>query len=192
MRRCHTFLFADLVGFTAYTETFGDDAAADVAIRFTEASAQLARDHGACLVKCLGDGVMLRGGDAGRTVELGLRMQSELAGVDGLPPIHAGAHTGCAVERGGDWYGSAVNLAARVADSARGGELLLTEATVAAAGQLEGVELEGLGPQLFRNVSQATAIYSARAAVQQPQRGRDLEALRPLRPLRASIAPALA
>ncbi|MEA2473898.1 MAG: adenylate cyclase [Thermoleophilaceae bacterium] len=165
MRRCHTFLFADLVGFTAFTESFGDEAAADVAVRFTEAAARLAQDHGACLVKCLGDGVMLRGGDAGPTVQLGLRMQSELAGVDGLPPIHAGAHTGCAVERGGDWYGAAVNLAARVANSARGGELLLTEATVAAAGQMHDVELEGLGPQLFRNVAEPTPVYSVRRAI---------------------------
>ena len=165
MSRSHTFLFADLVGFTAFTERHGDEAAADVAIRFTKASARLADQHGVRLVKSMGDGVMLRGDDAGRLVRLGLVMQAELAGVDGLPPIHAGAHTGHAVERGGDWFGATVNLAARVSDSARGGELLLTEATVAAAGHLRDVELESLGPQLFRNVGQATGIYSARAAV---------------------------
>jgi adenylate cyclase len=168
MSSCHTFLFADLVGFTAYTERHGDEAAADTAIRFSEAVARLAHDHGARLVKCLGDGVMLRGDDARRVVRLGLLMQSELAGVDGLPPIHAGAHTGCAVERGGDWFGAAVNLAARVSGAARGGELLLTEATVVAAGHLRGVEIEDLGPQLFRNVGQATGIYSARTAARQP------------------------
>lgn len=188
MSRCHTFLFADLVGFTAFTERHGDHAAADVAIRFAEASARLAHEHGVRLVKCLGDGVMLRGDDAGRVVRLGLLMQSELAEADGLPPIHAGAHTGCAVERGGDWFGSAVNLAARVSDAARGGELLLTEATVAAAGSLRDVELESLGPQLFRNVGQATGIYSARAAA--PQQAR--LALEPRWSPRHAIQPAVA
>lgn len=165
MRRCHTFLFADLVGFTAFTEAHGDDAAADVAVRFTAAVTELAHDHGARLVKCLGDGVMLRGEDAARALRLGVLLQSELASIDELPPIHAGAHTGCAVERSGDWFGSAVNLAARLSDSARGGELLVTEATVEAAGSLRDVELESLGPQLFRNIAEPVGIYSARGTV---------------------------
>ena len=175
MRGCHTFLFADLVGFTAFTEVHGDDAAADVAVRFTATVAELAHDHGARLVKCLGDGVMLRGDHAARTLRLGVLLQSELARIDGLPPIHAGAHTGCAVERGGDWFGSTVNLAARVSDSARGGELLVTEATVAAAGALRDVELESLGPQLFRNIAEPVAIYSARGAIHQAAPARALE-----------------
>ena len=164
MGRCHTFLFADLVGFTAYTEDHGDEAAADLAVRFTTAAAELAHEHGARLVKCLGDGVMLRGDDAAATVRLGLEMQTELADIADLPPIHAGAHTGCAVERGGDWFGAAVNLAARLSDSARGGELLVTDATAAAAGSIRGVELESLGPQLFRNVTEPVTVYSARAS----------------------------
>lgn len=171
MRRCQTFLFADLVGFTAFTEEHGDDAAADVAVRFTAAAAELARDHGVVLVKCLGDGVLLRGDNAARTLQVGLGLNTEL---DGLLPIHAGAHTGCAVERGGDWFGSAVNLAARVSDSARGGELLVTEATVEAAGALRDVKLESLGPQLFRNVAEPIGIYSARGAIQQVAPARSL------------------
>jgi adenylate cyclase len=187
MSRCHTFLFADLVGFTAFTERHGDDAAADVAIRFAEAAGELAHDHGVRLVKCLGDGVMLRGDDAARVVRLGLLLQSELAGLDGLPPIHAGAHTGCAVERRGDWFGAAVNLAARVSDAARGGELLLTQATVAAAGHLRGVDLDELGPQLFRNVGAAVEVYSARPAVPEPA-GHGLELPWARRPVLAPAA----
>lgn len=172
MRRCQTFLFADLVGFTAFTEEHGDDAAADVAMRFTAVAAGLAKDHGVTLVKCLGDGVLLRGDDAARTLRLGLALKTEL---DGLLPIHAGAHTGCAVERGGDWFGSAVNLAARVSDSARGGELLVTEATVAAAGSLRDVELESLGPQLFRNIAEPVSVYAARGAIQVASPARALQ-----------------
>jgi class 3 adenylate cyclase len=76
--------------------------------------------------------------------------------------VHAGAHTGRAVERDGDWFGATVNLAARVADVARGGELLVTEATVAAAGEVAGIELDCLGPQAFKNVGAPTAVYSVR------------------------------
>jgi adenylate cyclase len=157
--RHHTFLFADLVGFTAFTEQHGDDAAADLAESLASAAARLARDHGARLVKCLGDAVMLRADDAGEAVQLGLHIGAELAG---LTPIHAGAHTGGAVERGGDWYGSAVNLAARVACSAAEGELLVTEATVATAGPMRGVELEHRGERAFKNVAGPTALYAVR------------------------------
>jgi adenylate cyclase len=171
MGRCHTFLFADLVGFTAYTEAHGDEAAADVAVRFVVAAGELAREHGADLVKCLGDGVMLRCGDAARAVRLGLALQDELA-VD--LPVAVGAHTGCAVERGGDWFGSVVNLAARLSDSARGGELLVTAATAAAAGAVRGVELASLGPQLFRNVAEPVEVLSARRRAAHPEPARSL------------------
>jgi adenylate cyclase len=158
--RLHTFLFADLTGFTALAELQGDDAAADVAVHFGREAARLAAEHGARVVKSLGDAVMIHAHDAAQALLLGTRLHSDLP--TGLPPVHAGAHTGRAVERDGDWFGAAVNLAARVSDVARGGELLVTEAMVAAAGELGDVELDCLGPQTFKNVSGQTAVYSAR------------------------------
>jgi adenylate cyclase len=162
--RLHTFLFADLVGFTALAELHGDDVAADVAVRFGAEAARLATEHGARLVKSLGDAVMIRSDDAADAVLLGTRLHEALATIPGMPPVHVGMHTGRAVERGGDWFGAAVNLAARVSDAARGGELLVTEATVAAAGDIRGVELECLGPQTFKKVSGSTSVYAARPA----------------------------
>jgi class 3 adenylate cyclase len=163
--RLHTFLFADLVGFTALAELHGDDAAADVAVRFADEASQLAREHGARVVKTLGDAVMIHAQDAVESLLLGMRLHTDLG--PGLPAVHAGGHTGRAVERGGDWFGAAVNLAARVSDAARGGELLVTEATVAAAGDVAGIELDCLGPQAFKNVAGQTAVYSARAVAVQ-------------------------
>ena len=160
----HTFLFADLVGFTALAELHGDDVAADVAVRFGSEVARLAADHGAIPVKSLGDAVMLRAPEASEAMLLGTRLHDELGATAGLPPAHAGAHTGHAVERGGDWFGAAVNLAARVTCAARGGELLVTEATLAAAGSVPGVEVDALGPHSFKNVAGQTPVYSVRAA----------------------------
>jgi class 3 adenylate cyclase len=156
-----TFLFADLVGFTAFTEREGDEAAADLALDFAATAARAAGDHGARVVKCLGDAVLLHVGRAADAVELGLHVNSEWHGGGGLPRVHAGAHTGPAVERGGDWFGAAVNLAARVCCSARAGELLVTEATAAAAGDLPGIELNGLGPQAFKNVARSVPVFAA-------------------------------
>jgi class 3 adenylate cyclase len=158
--RLHTFLFADLVGFTALTELHGDDAAAEVAIRFADDAARLAKDHGARVVKRLGDAVMIHSRDAAEALVLGARLKDGRRA--GMPRVHAGAHTGRAVERDGDWFGATVNLAARVSDAARGGELLVTEATVAAAGEVAGIEVDCLGPQAFRNVREPTAVYAVR------------------------------
>ena len=50
-----------------------------------------------------------------------------------LLPVRIGVHTGPDVRRGGDWYGSAVNVAARLADQAKPNEALVSEATWAMA-----------------------------------------------------------
>jgi hypothetical protein len=56
-----TFVFADLAGYTALTEEFGDEAAAAVARRFRREMQSLSRTHGALQVKSMGDGVMILG-----------------------------------------------------------------------------------------------------------------------------------
>jgi class 3 adenylate cyclase len=160
VQHLHTFLFADLVGYTALTAVQGDDAAADLAIRFGDSAAELAEHHGAEVVKQIGDAVMLRGSDAGEMVDLGLHMHLELERTSGFPPIHVGLHTGTAISHRGDWFGSAVNIAARVAAAARAGEVLVTEATVAAARAVAGTELHHLGPQMLKNVLSPVHLYA--------------------------------
>src|SRR5918911_5033012 len=95
----HTFLFADLVGFTALADLQGDDVPADVAVKFATEAPRLASEHGAATVKTLGDAVMFRADDAAEAMILGTRLHDELGARAGLPPAHAGAHTGRAVER---------------------------------------------------------------------------------------------
>ena len=157
----HTFVFADLVGFTALTEQQGDEAAADLALGFARAVESLAAEHGVEVVKLIGDCVMLRADRAGDAIRLGMRLVRELPQRHGLPPVRAGAHTGPAVARGTDWFGATVNLAARVTGAARGGELLVTEATAGAAAGEPGVRLVDLGPQTFRNVAVPITVLAA-------------------------------
>jgi adenylate cyclase len=72
--------------------------------------------------------------------------------------VRVGIHTGSAVRRGDDWFGSAVNLAARVADTARAGEVLVTEPTRQELGR--GVRLCPRGRQRFKNVAQWLNVYA--------------------------------
>jgi adenylate cyclase len=156
-----SFLFADLSGYSSLTEREGDVVAAEVAIRFAAEASRLAQERGIELVKRVGDGVILRGEDAGAVVRLGLSLQSEVAGEAGMPEVHAGVHTGFAVERGGEWWGATVNIASRVATAAEAGQLLITEATKRAAGDLGETRLRGIGPQTFRNISRPISVYAA-------------------------------
>jgi adenylate cyclase len=126
-----TFLFADLCGFTEYTWRHGDQLAAELALAFHRRVSELAAQEGCEVVKSIGDAVMVRAADCGRALRLARRVVA-LGGREGYPPIRAGADTGPAVERAGDWYGSTVNTAARVAAAAAPGELVVTERARAA------------------------------------------------------------
>jgi len=132
-RSTPTFLFADLVGYTALTEAVGDAAAADLARAFRRTMCALSRDHGARQVKSMGDGVMIWIADAADAVSLAAETLDRVGTRSDLLPVRVGVHTGPAVRRGGDWYGSAVNVAARLAEQAEPNEALVSEATWAMA-----------------------------------------------------------
>lgn len=140
-----TFLFADLAGFTALTEAHGDEQAADTATEFCAAVRAMLEEFEAQELKSIGDAVLIRAPHPGEAVELGLRIVEEIGSRPGAPVIPVGMHTGTAVERSGDWFGAAVNVAARVAAIAGGGEVLLTDSTREAAGALGGVSLHRHG-----------------------------------------------
>lgn len=159
----HTFLFADLAGYTALTEAHGDEAAAEIVADFTSSVRGLLADHGAEQVKTIGDEVMARVDDPEQAVILGLRIVEELA-AHAAPPVRVGMHTGAAVERDGDWYGASVNLAARVADAAKAGEVLVTESTKRALPSEASSELSPRGERWFKNVPERIPIYAAHAA----------------------------
>ena len=132
-----TFVFADLAGYTALTDQRGDEAAAELAGEFRRAMCLLARDHGATQVKSMGDGVMIWAPDAAEAVALAEHAVQTIGTRPDLLPVRVGVHTGPAVMRGCDWYGAAVNVAARLAAAAEPNEALISDATnLAAEGKL--------------------------------------------------------
>ena len=124
-------VFTDLVGFTAYTDVHGDRAAVDVLDRQADiVEGELA----GCgrIVKELGDGLMLwfENGSAGLEVARNV-LAAVAAARDEFPlAVRMGMHVGDVIERSGDFVGQTVNIAARVADLAGPGELLVTEQVV--------------------------------------------------------------
>jgi len=142
--RLHTFLFADLVGFTELTSEQGDDEAAELAICFHRRVSELARELGCHVVKAIGDAVMVRSENGEAAVQLASRILG-LARAEALPPVRVGLDTGPAVERNGDWFGATVNTASRVTAAAGVDELLMTERTRNAAAGVRGLELTARG-----------------------------------------------
>ncbi len=159
----HTFLFADLVGYTAFTERVGDEAAADVAVAFQAAAAHAAVELGCEIVKDLGDAVMIHGCDAPRVVALALRLTRELAREGWCPPLRIGIHSGPAVQRRSDWYGSTVNVAARLADSATAGEILMSLTTRDLLAARTGIDIADRGARSFKNVTVPLTVFAAAA-----------------------------
>jgi len=149
--RFHTFLFADLVGFTELTVRRGDDHAADLALSFQKHVRGLASELGCHVVKAIGDAVMVRSENGDAALELARRILA-LSHAQRLPAVRVGLDTGPAVERDGDWFGSTVNTASRVTAAASAGELLMTERTLNAAAAVSGLELADRGHQLLKGL----------------------------------------
>src|SRR3984885_6913515 len=112
-----TFGFIDLAGFPALTETHGDHDAADMATRFAELT-RAALGVGDRLVKTIGDAVLVTSPTPSDALDLVDRLLTSAAGDKTLPSLRAGLHNGPAIEREGDVFGAAVNLAARIAAEA--------------------------------------------------------------------------
>jgi class 3 adenylate cyclase len=154
------FLFADIAGFTALTEAHGDEHAVRLVEEFASAvQVELPRLDGE-YVKAVGDALMLRVPDPGDAVRLGLWITRNAMGGHQAPSVRVGCNYGSAVERGGDYFGSTINVAARVSALAGGGEVLVTGQMAALAPGLEGVLYQSRGRQVLRNVAEPVEIFA--------------------------------
>jgi len=158
-----TFLFMDLVGFTALTAEQGDENAAEVAIRFYSHVRALLPDHCGEEIKTIGDAMMVRCDEPRQAIALALRICHELGEAGDFPPVRIGVHTGSAVSRDGDWYGSGVNVASRLCSAAGGGDVLVSDTTREAAGAARWVEFGERQLHWLKNVPEPVAARSASA-----------------------------
>jgi adenylate cyclase len=77
------------------------------------------------------------------------------------PQSASAFHHGSAIKRDGDYFGAALNLAARVAAVATGGEVLLTAHTAALAAAVEGIFYQSRGRQTLRNIREPIELFAA-------------------------------
>jgi adenylate cyclase len=82
----------------------------------------------------------------------------------GLPPAHVGLHAGPIVIQEGDYYGQTVNIAARIGDYARPGEVLVSEAVFEAARKTDGVRFTDIGAVELKGVAGTVQLHAAHGA----------------------------
>ncbi|HEX2025572.1 MAG TPA: adenylate/guanylate cyclase domain-containing protein, partial [Actinomycetota bacterium] len=152
--------FLDLTGYTRLTEERGDEAAANLAATLAGLVRRSSQEHGGRPVKWLGDGVMFYFPDPAPSALAALDMVEDAASHE-LPPAHVGIHAGPVVFQEGDYFGRTVNIAARIAEYARPGEVLVTPEVVDLA-QGTPVTFTDVGPVELKGVSRSVRLHAAR------------------------------
>lgn len=124
-----TILFSDIEGSTALNERLGDLRWLDLLRAHHAVIREQIQTHGGFEVKTHGDGFMVAFSSARRAVQCACAIQRAIDGQFSTDPdtpvlVRIGLHTGEALKHGADFYGKNIVLAARIADCARGGEIL--------------------------------------------------------------------
>jgi adenylate cyclase len=160
MDRPPAMCFLDITGYTRLTEERGDAAAAELAGRLARLVRRSAQEHEGTPVKWLGDGVMFYFREPAAAVLAAVELV-EVVGSQGLPPAHVGIHAGPVVFQDGDYFGRTVNLAARIAEYARPGEVLVSQEVLDAADR-GPVTFTEIGPVELKGVPGTLRLHIAR------------------------------
>ena len=163
-----TVAFVDLAGYSVLTEACGDREAAWLAARLADL-AHAAVGPGVQVVKTIGDAVMLAAATPSQMMATITVLADRVAAADGFLPIRAGIHHGPAIGRGGDFFGHAVNIAARITALAGAGDAVVTDAIVPAATGI-GLPTTPIGAPVLRNITTAVPLHRiALAAARYPR-----------------------
>jgi len=126
-----TIMFSDIEGFTSITEQLGDRRALDVLREHNDIIRQRIARAGGYEIKAQGDGFMVAFGGASSALHCAVEIQRDFddrnRGQPDLPVrVRLGLHAGEAIRDGNDFLGGSVILAARIAQQAKGGEILVS------------------------------------------------------------------
>jgi len=140
-----TIFFSDIRGFTDYTEQFGDEAAYRILREHNTIVRKQIEAFGGAVVKTQGDSFMVAFTTARGAILCAIAIQRAVgeANRNHSGPriaIGIGINTGEPIQEGGDYFGSMVNLAARICATADPGQILVAETTRHVAGRIESVE----------------------------------------------------
>jgi class 3 adenylate cyclase len=163
----HTFLIADIRGYSRYTDEFGAEAAAGLTAQFVALVTDDVETHGGKVVEVRGDEALAVFSSARQAIRCAVALQErfdEEAALDHDLPLRVGIgiDSGEAVElEDGSFRGAALNVAARLCGRAHGGDVIVTEATYRLAGKMEGLTFSDRGRVHLKNISEPIHILQA-------------------------------
>nr|WP_308205883.1 NB-ARC domain-containing protein [Mycobacterium bourgelatii] len=173
-----TFLFTDVEGSTRRWEADADGMRAELVAHDLVLRGAI-EAHGGWVFKHTGDGVCAAFASPRCAVDAAITAQLALD-----LPVRMGLATGEAELRDADYFGAALNRAARVMAAGHGGQILLADST---AGLLSGVDLRDLGPRRLRDIPTPVGLFQVRA----PGLRTDFPAIRALDSNPGNLRPAL-
>jgi len=156
--RTLTVAFTDLEGFTSFTDTNGDSAAVALIDRHHRTAGPIVRRWRGHVVKHLGDGLLCTFPDAGEAIRASLEL---LASPPSPLRIRAGLHVGDAVVSREDVVGHVVNMAARIAEVAKGNQVVVSREASEAAGAVPGVAFRRLRKRRLKGISERVELFEA-------------------------------
>ena len=151
-----TFAFTDMVGSTALLDTLGDKAAFEIFRDHDRLVRMLLDRHSGREVKQTGDGFMLAFTSPADALHFSISLQRELS--DQVIAVRIGLNTGTPVAEGGDFFGMAVTVAARLCELAAAGEILASQEVVGGATEA-GLVFTEVGPVQLKGRASPITVY---------------------------------
>ncbi len=154
--------FVDLSSFTPLAEAMGDVKAAEVLERFSSLVRQAAGRWDGRVVKQIGDAFMVVFPEPRSAVACTLEIEVRVAQEPQFPAARSGVHWGPVLYREGDYVGSNVNIASRVAAEAQRHQVVVTAAVRKEAKELANVEFVRLGKRRLKGLANELVLFEAR------------------------------
>jgi adenylate cyclase len=152
--------FVDLAGFTSLSRRLTPSELADTVDAFEERVSDLVAGNGGQVVKLIGDEVMFVADELDDGLTIARLLATELPGDLDLPAVRIGLAAGEVMTRDGDYYGSVVNLAARLVALAEPGSVVVSAAVAEALD--DDAEATPLAPVEVKGFAEPVAAFRLR------------------------------
>jgi len=156
-------MFTDMVGSTEMTTQLGDTMAVELLRAHDAIIRRCLEQHGGAEVKHLGDGIMASFDDVPASVASAVKIQEELASYNNNSEtrirVRIGVHAGEPVEESDDLFGSSVQMAARICDSAQAGAILVSQDVKDACAGSD-LRFAPMGSETLKGFSEPVQLFS--------------------------------
>ncbi len=158
MEKSVAILMADLSGYTALTETHGAASAADLIDKYIRIAENCLVGHSK-LHQRTGDEIMFVSDSPDSLLATALKLAANIASEEYFLQVHGGLHYGKVLKRDGNYFGSALNLAARITGKAVAGTFLCSDEFVNAVTDKSVCSFKSKGNYFFKNISGEKEVF---------------------------------